>query len=169
MANFDLNPTRFLPQGFLIIDGRPGRSQRIYAHLSGPVRRRHEEYAIAVVDVQLEPQQLNAVLHEIRNDVQYEAPIAVQSFSRHPHGLKLFQQSSPMHRDLLMAANPHIIGNILVCFIRHDHEINHKDSSYGKREWIVLLGFPLDYIETRNLEEAVSRIWENAPVARSCA
>lgn len=56
MANFTINPTRFLPQGFPIIDGGPERLQRIYAHLPGPVRRRHEEYALAVPEVQLEPQ-----------------------------------------------------------------------------------------------------------------
>lgn len=55
MANFAINLARFTPAGLQIQDGGPERLQRIDANLQGPVRRGHEEYTLAVTNINLPP------------------------------------------------------------------------------------------------------------------
>lgn len=55
-----------------------------------------------------------------------------------------------------MARNPHMIEGMEIKFIRHDHGLNYRDCPYARRGWILLLGFPLDYLEGRHIETAVS-------------
>lgn len=55
-----------------------------------------------------------------------------------------------------MANNPHMVGDTEVWFIRHDHGLNYRDFPYTRRGWILLLGFPLDYLEAHHIEMTVS-------------
>ena len=50
MANFELDPRRFLPAGLNIIDGGPERFPRAFYTASQPPPRMHEQYMVAIVE-----------------------------------------------------------------------------------------------------------------------
>lgn len=98
MANFAINPTRFIPHGLETQDGGEQRLQRIVTHLPGAFRRRHEEYAIAITDAMLPPHQAANLMYATRDYIEGEMHLQVRSFCRHPDGIGLFQLTSPLRR-----------------------------------------------------------------------
>jgi hypothetical protein len=50
MANFELNPAHWVPEGFQIIDGGPTRLPRTFYTPAVAPQRSHDAYCVAIVE-----------------------------------------------------------------------------------------------------------------------
>lgn len=169
MANFPVDPHRFIPQHMEIEDGGANRIPRAFVNLSGAPARNFEEYVIAEdVDELLDHGDYAVFVHQIRQFLVDELHVPVRFACIHPLGIGLFQLDSVFHRDALFAANPHEIDGIRVRFVRHYQGINRRDKDYTRYGWIMILGFPLEYRSLEHVDQAVSSFgkmlrWRNPP------
>jgi hypothetical protein len=99
MANFVCNPQPYLPQGAHVEEGwhRPARSR---IALCGEPLRRHEEYAIIILEPHPNEDEVLDLLRDVVEMLEQEFPVRVQSFFRNPLGLELVQLQSATQRQL---------------------------------------------------------------------
>jgi hypothetical protein len=97
MVNFACNPQPYLPQGAHVEHGwyRPARSR---ITLGGEPPRRHEEYAIVVLEPQPNEDEVMDLLRDVVDLFEQDYPVRVQSFFRNPLGLGLVQFQSVTQR-----------------------------------------------------------------------
>ena len=97
MVNFACNPQPYLPQGAHVEHGwyRPARSR---ITLGGEPARRHEEYAIVVLEPQPNEDEVMDLLRDVVDLFEQDYPVRVQSFFRNPLGLGLVQFQSATQR-----------------------------------------------------------------------
>ncbi|KAL6647214.1 hypothetical protein ACP70R_014651 [Stipagrostis hirtigluma subsp. patula] len=159
MANFAIDPTRFLRHGAVIEDGGPLRLQRAPVHLLGEPVRRHEDCALAVMDdwedLAME-EDFAGVTHQISWYVQNHLNIQVEATSPHPHGIARFRFRSIWDRDSVINGNPHNIDGLSVRFIKLSEARNVRNAHYVREGWFMLLGFPVDYMAANHLAHACS-------------
>ena len=109
MANFRLDPRRFLPAGLDIIDGGLERFPRAFYTASQPPPRMHEQYMVAIVEPE-PPAHLVAVrrqqvLHFLTHDLQ----VMVQSAQTWFQGVGMFEMQNPIIRESFIP-HPFCIG-----------------------------------------------------------
>lgn len=169
MANFPVNPYRFIPNHIDIEDGGVNRISRAFVNLSGEPARNFKTYIIAEdVDEVLDQDDYVVFMHQVRQFMQDEVHVPVRSACIHPLGIGLFQLESVFHRDALFAENPYDIDGVRVRFVRHDQGLNRRDKDYTRYGWILILGFPLDYRTLEHIDQVVSSFgkmlrWYNPP------
>lgn len=79
------------------------------------------------------------------------------STSPHPHGVEIFQLGDICQRDTLVATNPHFLGHREIRFFRHDEApINIRRTIYTRKDWLMLLGYPLDLREAVVIKQVVA-------------
>ncbi|KAK3160566.1 hypothetical protein QOZ80_1BG0061260 [Eleusine coracana subsp. coracana] len=146
MANFAMDPARFILEGMQLEDGGQHRLARRTVFLSRDVQKYHESYAIAVTDeVDLTPAQITHIMHMIRHYIEVQHRKHVESFQRHPHGIGIFRLCDACERDTLVVTSPHRMGNFEFRFVKHDEAtMNLHRSPFTRTCWVMLLGFPLD-------------------------
>jgi hypothetical protein len=81
-----------------------------------------------------------------------------------------FQLETSLHRDILLAGNIYDIDRVQVRFIRHDHNRNQSEHPYTMFGWIMMLGFLLDYISLKHIDQTMASFgmlvsWHNNPRA----
>jgi hypothetical protein len=60
-----------------------------------------------------------------------------------------------VHRDTLLALNPHFIGLSQITFYPHDEvPMNFSRMSFSRKCWLLLLGYPLDFKDLSILPQA---------------
>jgi hypothetical protein len=158
MADFDIEPERFIPTGMDLENGGPNRRERATVCFSGAPSRRHEEYAIVVTDEILTPAQRLAFMYEVRDYIRVEASRHVVSYGPHPHGIGIYCFQSTCDRDNLVHNSPHWFGNRNFSFVNHDEAMNCRRSLFARTRWVMLVGYPLDYKEPHFIHQACTPI-----------
>ena len=148
MANYELDPQRFVPAGHHIIDGGDRRLPRTFITPAARPPRRHEEYMVA--EVMPAPEgPIGHVREEVMQFLQDRGTL-VRSAQPWFHGVGLFQVRDPSVRYSLIQHPPFPLGNDrFVRFMKHDEGENFKGSHGFCNGWIMFIGIPLDY---RNIE-----------------
>jgi hypothetical protein len=95
-------------------------------------------------------------MNQVRDYIAHAFHIPVHSVCRHPFGIGLYQLDSAFDKDRVMAGNMHDINGIQVSFINHDHALNRRNWDYSRYDWIMLLGYPLDYINLAHNDHVIT-------------
>ncbi|TVU03252.1 hypothetical protein EJB05_51223, partial [Eragrostis curvula] len=148
MANFAINPSRFIPPDSPVEDGGLHRRGRRMIYVSGAPARKHEDYAIAITNEQLTPAQTLQFMEEICNYIEIQRRKVVRVYSPHPHGVGIYRLGDACQRDTLVLTSPHFIGLRQFNFVPHDEApMNYRRSNFSRKAWLLLLGYPLDFKE----------------------
>jgi hypothetical protein len=67
-----------------------------------------------------------------------------------------------------LVRNIHNVDDILVRFLRHDRAKKIREITYNRKIWILMLGFPLNYMHNIFINQVVSSLrnllrWHNSP------
>jgi hypothetical protein len=154
MANFEVDPTPFVPEGMNVEDwARPARGRIIIA--TNPPRR-HEEYAIISIFPPPPANQIYEAIDEVLEYFEDEHGVRFCSCYPSPLGLCLAQFPSAIARQATINLSLHHIGNGReLRVVEHDRGINLRNSPFSRTCWIMFLAFPLD-CQTRDiLQKAV--------------
>lgn len=101
--------------------------------------------------------QIEQALHEIRDYIQNVLRVRVLSFTTHPLGIGIFQFSSTLRRDTILFRQPFQLDDEhTLRFQKHDEAINWRTSTFTRIGWVMLLGFPLDYLHIHQVAHSVS-------------
>ena len=89
MANFPCYTMLFVPAGFQVEHGwqRPARAR---VALGGELPRRHQQYAILMLELEPLPAQVQEIIHDVVGFLQQDFPMRVVSAFTSPMGLGLF-------------------------------------------------------------------------------
>jgi hypothetical protein len=150
MANIPIDPRPFVPHGFQIqhIEGRNSVKRVVVARRP----RLHEQYAIATFNPM--PQGLipfdniREVLDEFLTEVR---GIGYQSLQQCPFGAAYVQFNNVSDRDNLIDASPIVFGNVEVSFSKHNEGRNWRGMNFNRDVWVLMVGPPLDHINTEDL------------------
>jgi hypothetical protein len=146
MANFPINPFRFLPDGMIVDDGPTNRVIRAFMALPAEPPAYHGEYAIAVADREVADLERPALLNTLVTRMTYNHNIDVQNVRSSPFGIGLFRFGSVLVRDTMVEGHGFQVDEATrVTFVRHDEALNRRLAPIGQERWVLFLGFPLDF------------------------
>jgi hypothetical protein len=160
MANFPVDPHKFVPHGFDILEpwGAQDRPARMYLTTTIAPPKRHESWARAQVDPRPEGDDIDQVLNQLHDHMQQNLYWDVISFVESAVGIGLFRMQDSITRDLLVTQPALNIGHgRLLTFVRHDEGANFRSTVYTRLSWIMLLDLPLDYGNEEFLREAFAK------------
>ncbi|TVU07256.1 hypothetical protein EJB05_47304, partial [Eragrostis curvula] len=169
MANFPMDPHPFIAPEMHLDMGTPARVSRAEISFSGEPVRAHEDFVIALdVDNEINPPDYGIFLQQIRQYITHELHLQVTYCRIHPFGIGLIQLGSIFQRDQLLGGNDHDIDGFRVRFIRHDRALNYRPYPYARFGWIMILGYPLDYMSLQHIDETIAAWgkmihWHNNP------
>ena len=133
MANFEVNPTPYVPMGMDIEQwARPARGRMV---ISGHPPRHHEQYTIITLTPapQENVQQIQQAIQDVR--AYFEGPRQVQTLSAcaSPLGLCLVEFQSPVSRVAMINMNPHIMADGREIFGEaHDNGLNLRACPFSR-------------------------------------
>jgi hypothetical protein len=127
------------------------------------------EHFVIIEDVDgvLAPANLGMFMQHLRDFIQEELHLRIVSASRHPFGIEIFDLGSLYQKHGLIAGNLHDVEGIMIHFISHDRVKNFRSISYERKCWILMLGFPLDFMHNFYIHQVVSSFgrlirWHNS-------
>jgi hypothetical protein len=167
MANFPINPFRFLPDGMIVDDGPTNRVIRAFMALPAEPPAYHGEYAIVVADREVADLERPALLNTLVNRMRYNHNIDVQNVRSSPFGIGLFRFGSVLVRDTMVEGHGFQVDEATrVTFVRHDEALNRRLAPIGQERWVLFLGFPLDFqtdaiIAQACISFALSLLWHD--------
>jgi hypothetical protein len=167
MVNIPIDPRPFVPHGFEIqhVEGRVGGKRVVVARKP----RMHEQYAIATFNPFPEGQvhfpNVRNVLEDFLNEV---AEVGFQSIQECPFGAAYVQFTNVSDRDRLIHTSPIPFGDVDVSFCKHDEGINWRAANFNRDVWVLMVGPPLDHMNTEDLNACFHDIgtlllWERDP------
>jgi hypothetical protein len=127
MANFPVDPHRFVPTSFDVLEpwGADAQPARIFLTTTVPPPRRHESWALAQVDPRPEGDEIDQVLNQVHDHIEQDLRWDVVSFAESDVGIGLFRMNNSITRDLLVAQPARNIGQgPVLTFVRHDERAN---------------------------------------------
>lgn len=144
MANYPCNPMLYVPADMHVNQGwlRPARSR---VALGGEPPRRHEQFAILVLQPEPVQEQVWDIILEVREMLEHDFPMRIVTAFPSPLGLGLFELENPVQRTTLLNASPIQFGHGHIFVQRHDEARNFRACNYTRQCWVMFLGFPLDY------------------------
>jgi hypothetical protein len=144
MANFEVDPTPFIPEGMNVEDwARPTRG-RIIITANPP--RRHEEYAIISIDPPPPANQIYEAIDDVPEYFEEEHRVRFRSCCPSPLGLCLAQLPSAIARQAMINLSSHHFGNGReLRVVEHDRGINLRNSSFSRTSLVMFLAFPQDF------------------------
>jgi hypothetical protein len=157
MANFELNPARWVPHGFHIVDGGPTRLPRSFYNATVAPAVSHGNFCVAQLNPP--PQQQDEVFWRdiIREFIINHHQRAVENMQPCLFGVGLFELRSPASVAALVQQQPfEIADNVLVRFVHHNNRNNHRLVQGARRGWIMVLGIPFDYRNDYDISNAVA-------------
>ena len=160
MANFPVDPERFLPLGLQVQEpwAAEARPARIYVTSQTPMPRRHESCALAILDPRPPAAEIDGLLQQIADHIFAQHQSEVISFSESSVGFGLYRLEDQLHRDLLVESAAVPFGNgRLLSFVRHDEGPNFRASVFTRVGWIMLLSLPMDYRNEDFIRETISK------------
>jgi hypothetical protein len=167
MANIPIDPRPFVPQGYQIqnIAGRLAVKRVVVPRRP----KEHEQYAIATIDPFPEGlvpfDNVRDVLGEYLTEV---ARVGFVSLHSCPFGAAYVQFRNVSDRDRLISSSPNQFGDVNISFVRHDEGINWRGVTFNRDVWLLLVGPPLDHMNTEDLNACFVDIgsvlvWEKDP------
>jgi hypothetical protein len=156
MAYQTANPQSFMPWGFehLEVQGRRNMARFV-------VRREqvvHEEWAI----LSIEHLPLNVVISANIIEVSLEflvqhKRVHIRYIQKTHLGQALVQFVHIYDQErLLISQNPHPYGDVYFSFRKHNEGRNWRQIEYNREVWLMLLGFPLDYLSQESIQHAIA-------------
>src|ERR1041385_1260251 len=156
MAIYKVDPHRFLPAGHVIVDGGPTRLPRTFVTAGRRPERRHEEYVVAEVMSPPLPEQMGQVREEVADFLQAQG-VMVRSVQPSFLGVGLFQLRDAAVKYTLTQHAPFDLGeDRFVRFFNHDQGEGFRGADDYRTGWLMLIGVPLDYRNTKNLTESIN-------------
>jgi hypothetical protein len=144
MANFPVNPFRFLPDGMTIDEGPQDRVVRGHMAVPPEAPLYHGEYAIAVANWYVPDLLRPEMLEELVNILRYDHHIDVRSARSSPFGIGLIKFRSVVVRDAMVEGNGYDLHGYEVdthiSFVRHDSALNMRHLVLGQERWVLFLG-----------------------------
>ncbi|KXG29083.1 hypothetical protein SORBI_3005G207900 [Sorghum bicolor] len=117
---------------------------------------RNEDLAIVTIEpLPGNPMLFGNVRGVIRDFLRMVRDIPFEDIQPSSLGQALVQLTHPYHRDVLVAESPHVFGDVLLTFTRHNQGRNWRRSEFNQECWLLLLGFPNDYWTERLIHSAV--------------
>ncbi|KAM0930964.1 hypothetical protein ACQ4PT_000663 [Festuca glaucescens] len=160
MANFPVDPHRFVPAGFHVLEpwGADERPARLYVTAPAAPPKRHESWVIAQVAPRPEGAEIDEVLNQVHDHIEQHLHWDVVSFAESAVGLGLFHMADSAIRDLLVAQPPHELGHgRMLSFVRHDEGENFRATVYTRLSWLMMLNMPFDYRTEEFIRDAVAK------------
>jgi len=156
MANFPLDPTRWILEGHQIIDGGPTRLPRTYYTPSVVPPHRHDHICIAELMPPPPQQQEDLWRQQVRDFIVHQLPRAVDDVQPCLFGVRLFVLHSQAARPALIDHAPYQLQNgNFVRFLAHDDRQNHRVKVGLSTGWLMFLGLPLDYRNDYDIANAI--------------
>jgi hypothetical protein len=156
MVNFPIDPRQLVPRGFEILQV-PGRTavKRVV------VARRpkaHEEFGIASITPFPPGQVPFANVVEVLQEFLVQNQVGFRDIQECLPGAAYVRFNHVRDRHHLIRANPIPFGDVHVSFCKHNEGVNRRCFSFNRECWVLLVGPPLDYRFTEDLNAAFSDI-----------
>jgi hypothetical protein len=105
------------------------------------------------------------VLEEYLNEV---AEVGFQSIQECPFGDAYVQFTNVSDRERLIHSSPNAFGDVDFSFCKHDEGVNWRAANFNRDAWVLLVGPPLDHMNTEDLNACFHDIgtlliWERDP------
>ncbi|KAM0908557.1 hypothetical protein ACQ4PT_015378 [Festuca glaucescens] len=159
MANFEFDPTPWVPVGFHIIDGGPNHLPRTFVTPSAPMVDAHEGWAIAMVNPPPPEHLLQDSMDQVRNFLLYRDLEIVNSL-RWFCGVGAFQFRNPVVRATLVDHGEWPLGAASLRFIKHNEGIGFRTQHGARTGWLMFIGTPMDFRNTETIAEAINTFGE---------
>ncbi|KAE8803737.1 hypothetical protein D1007_20428 [Hordeum vulgare] len=160
MANFELDPLRFVPQGHNIIDEGPDRLPRTFIMPTIPITRRHEQFIV----VEVMPSPPAELVAQVRQEVAallLNRGFHVRSAQPWIEGVGLFEHRDAAGSFATVQMVPQALGNdTFVCFMRHSDGAGFRGQTSFCQGCLMLLGVPLDFRNTNDQRVVVNTFRE---------
>ncbi|KAM0857545.1 hypothetical protein ACQ4PT_048398 [Festuca glaucescens] len=157
MANFELEPTRWVPLGHQIIDGVPTCLPRTFYTPSVAPPRRHDSICTAILMPPPPPAEEAAWREQVHLFIVQQLQRAVDDVQPCLFGLGFYRLRSPAARFALVDHGPYEIApDVFVRFVNHDDRDNHRAVQGYRRGWLMFLGVHLDYRNEYDIANAVA-------------
>jgi hypothetical protein len=157
MANYEVDPTPWLPHGHQIIDGGPTRLPRTFYSPSVDPPRRHDN--ICIVEL-LPPPPAPLIPHwrqQVRIFIENHLQRTVEEVQPCLLGLAFYRLRSPAATAALVNHVPYQIQQgVFVRFLKHDDRDNHRAIQGFLNGWLMFLNIPLDFRTDYDLANAIS-------------
>jgi hypothetical protein len=149
MANIPIDPRLFVPRGFEILHV-PGRNalKRVVVARRPKV---HEEFGIVTISPFPPGQVPFANVAEILQDFLVHVQVGFRDIEECPLGAAYVRFSHVCDRYRLIHASPIPFGDVHVSFCKHNEGVNWRRFSFNRECWLLLVGPPLDYRFTEDL------------------
>jgi hypothetical protein len=156
MANFELDPARWVPEGHHIIDGGPTHLPHMFYNPSTLPPRRNDTICTVVLIPPQPPQHEEFWREQVCNFVVHNLHRAVDDFQPCLFGLGFLRLRSPAARATLLDHGPYQLQHgVHVRFVAHDDRDNHRSVQGFRRGWLMFLGIPLDYRNEYDIANAI--------------
>lgn len=157
MANFDVNPVPYIPDGFDLEQwARPARGRMI---IEGNPPRCHEELAIATLTPapQQNAHQLRQAIAAVIEYFEEQRQVHIVSAWPSPLGLCLLQFRSALTKQAMINRNPHLLPDgTQIILGEHDTGLNLRVRPFSSTCWVMFLCFPLDFQTKDYIQQAVN-------------
>jgi hypothetical protein len=173
MANFVADPRPFIPHELVIDDGGNDRHSRARVHLVLGQEARRDDFVIATdVEGVIPPLDTGMWMLRIRDFIENDLHLHVLNCAVHPFGLGIFELGSLLQKDRLLTGDIYNVEGTLIRFIRQDIAQNFREIVYTRKGWILMLGFPVTYINDMCIHQVVASFgkllrWHNSPRIKS--
>jgi hypothetical protein len=127
MANIPINPEPFVSNGFQIVhvEGRTA-VHRVVLPRRG---RKNEDFAIATITPMPQGQVHFENVRDVLIDfLNISARVGFKSVQKCPFGQAYVQVAHLRDRDMLVNNSPHVFGDILISFTKHNEGINWRST-----------------------------------------
>ncbi|KAE8803383.1 hypothetical protein D1007_20733 [Hordeum vulgare] len=160
MANFELDPERYVPPGHHIIDGGPNRLPRTFITPAIPIARRHEQFIIAEVMPAPPANQVGQVRQDVVDLLQNRG-FHVRSAQPWIAGVGLFELRDAGESFVVVQMVPQDPGDdSFIRFMRHNEGAGFRGAAGFRQGCLMFLGVPLGFRNTDDLRAAVNTFGE---------
>ncbi|KAL6602757.1 hypothetical protein ACP70R_043118 [Stipagrostis hirtigluma subsp. patula] len=157
MANFSIDPTPYVPQGFSLVQRDPLKPpSRTRCFIAKNLEKRNEDVAIAVLVPEVAKEDFSIMATELRKFLFEEEKVSVSDIQPCPIGAAFVKFGCFMKRQSAINNSPHRFGPYCLSFIPHDEGINARSLPLNRVIWIMMLCFPLDAVNVHSIGQAVS-------------
>jgi hypothetical protein len=156
MVNFPIDPRQFVPRGFEILQvpGRTAVKRVVVARRP----RAHKEFGIASITPFPPGQVPFANVAEILQEFLMHNQVGFRDIQECPLGAAYVRFNHVRDKDCLIRASPIPFGDVHVSFCKHNEGVNWRRFSFNRECWVLLVGPPLDYRFTEDLNATFSDI-----------
>ncbi|TVU38188.1 hypothetical protein EJB05_11544, partial [Eragrostis curvula] len=154
MAYQGADPEPFLPPGFdrVAVQDRDIKVRAVFSR----AQLQHEDFAIVhIVPMPQGQVHFSNIRSVILEFLQFKR-IRVRDIQPSCLGQALVRFDYGYDRDLMVHSGSQDYGNVSFRFEEHDRGRNWRAVDFNRECWLMLMGFPLDYRTTQNIQSAIN-------------